>query len=1022
MNRASFRIFSYLASHFGFRRNMDGETSDSSEAGLLGRGLSAVTSALALRPRWTLFFVLLTCVVSLGWTASSLKFKTDRSDLIDPQADFHQRWIRYTDKFGETPDILVVAEAQDPAEIRAALDAIGGQLEGEPALFSRVQWKTETGGLRSKGLQFLPAGVLEAGLVRLDEFEPILEGRWDRATLGAYAEQLARQLEDGLRRQDLPAVQTGLVRAGQLVSSLTGFAQNPHGFVSPWTEIIPASTAGALAAADPVPQYQLSDDGTMGFLLVTPSSTDEDFSGSSKSISRLRELVAAANRRHPDRHLGLTGIPVLEADEMERSQRDMSLASVLSSVIVLAIMLLGFGGFRHPLISMLMLGVGVCWSLLFATVAVGHLNILSMSFASILIGLGVDYAIHYLEHYLELRHAGVDLVPALSRTAGSVGSGILTCAMATAMSFFCAALTSFQGIKELGIIAGGGVLLCVVAAFVSLPPLVVLADRNVEPGRLPRPFSGKGLQTLVARFPWFMGLASAFVVVAGGALGFRWTGSQVESRVIYDSNLLHMQVQEVESVKLQEKVFEHSKGSLLYAVSIVTSPAEARERREQFLALPTVGRVVELGSAMPAAPAPEIVPLVAEYHDRLSRIPAEAPQAGANLDPAATLGGLEHLAGVLRMTGQPQPLQLSAGLTQFLGGLKMAPPEQLGQLLGGYQQAMAMALHGQFQALLASADPRPVSPADLPEALRSRYVSPAGDWAIQVFPAQQVWDEAPLTDFVHQVRSVDPEITGTPLQNFEAARQIRDSYYDSAVYATAMIVVVLLIDFLPLGTLIVSLLTPLAVVVFAAMSGSSRGTPLEPKTLAAIYAAVAFAVGAVFDASSVFKTFCALLPPVAGGFLMFGIMGLTGMNLNPANMIVLPLLLGMGVDAGIYIVHDYREQTAGKRAGAYRMSTCTINSIIMISTTTVVGFGCMVVSAHRGIVSLGLTLTIGVTCSMLVSLITLPSLLTVLDRWNVWRVGTAEVPASTGQAENLPEVSPAREGKSARGPAVGAGA
>ena len=179
-------------------------------------------------------------------------------------------------------------------------------------------------------------------------------------------------------------------------------------------------------------------------------------------------------------------------------------------------------------------------------------------------------------------------------------------------------------------------------------------------------------------------------------------------------------------------------------------------------------------------------------------------------------------------------------------------------------------------------------------------------------------------------------------------------------------------------------------------------------------------MGAIFDASSVFKTFCALLPPVAGGFLMFGIMGVTGMNLNPANMIVLPLLLGMGVDAGIYIVHDYREQTAaGKLAGRYRMSTCTINSIIMISTTTVVGFGCMVVSAHRGIVSLGLTLTIGVTCSMLISLITLPALLTVLDRWNAWRIGSK----SESEVENLQEVSPApvRESKVSRGAAVSAG-
>jgi hypothetical protein len=164
---------------------MDGDKSEPSETGLLGRGLSAVTYALANRPKWTLFFVLLTCVISLGWTASSLRFKTDRSDLIDPQADFQQRWLRYTDRFGSTPDALVVAEANDPKQIPVVLDAVGKALEKESGLFSNVQWKTDTAGLRAKGLQFLPPAVLDEGLRRLDEFEPILEGRWDRAELAA---------------------------------------------------------------------------------------------------------------------------------------------------------------------------------------------------------------------------------------------------------------------------------------------------------------------------------------------------------------------------------------------------------------------------------------------------------------------------------------------------------------------------------------------------------------------------------------------------------------------------------------------------------------------------------------------------------------------------------------------------------------------------------------------------------------------------------------------------------------------
>ncbi|AMV17899.1 MMPL family transporter [Planctomyces sp. SH-PL14] len=982
---------------------MEGEASRKPEFGLLGRFLSALTFAIARFPKLTILLLTISCVVSLGWTAAVLKFKTDRADLIDPSADFHQRWLRYTERFGETPDILVVVEADSRAKILSTLDTLGAALEAEPDLFTRVQWRTDPARLRAKGLQYLPPAILEFGLRQLDVFEPILEGHWERVELGAYAESLSRQIESALGQKNEARLDDALIRARQLVDSLQGFSASPTDFQSPWPEIIPASAGQGLSDLQK-PQYQLSDSGTMGFLLVSPMIRDQDFAGGSASIARLREIIREFNGRDESISVGLTGIPILEADEMARSQDDMTLASILSSVIVLAIMLLGFGGLRHPMISMVMLGVGVCWSLWFATVVVGHLNILSMTFASILIGLGVDYAIHYLEHYLELRHEGLDLVPALARTAGSVGSGILTCAVATAMSFFCAALTSFQGIKELGIIAGGGVLLCVVAAFLSLPALVVLADRNVEPGRLPRPFSGVRLQRWVATAPWLMGLTAAAIVIGGGCLGFQIQDGRLGSRVVYDSNLLNMQVADAPSVVLQHRVFEQSNGSLLYGVSIADTPQEARRRKAAFEALPSVGRVVELASALPESPASRVVPLVSEFHSRLQRIPAELPPGSMN--PMPMMMGLGHLSGALSAVSRNEALSAGAMLRGLLEGLKSAPPEHLGRLLIGYQYAMRMALHTQFRMLLDVADPQPASIQDLPESLRSRFVSRHGEWALQVYPAHQVWDEEPLSEFVREVRSVDPEITGTPLQNYEAARQIRDSYYDAAVFATAMIVLVLLVDFLPRGTLIIALLTPVAVVTFAAWTGASRGTPLEPKVLAAIYATVAFFVGAVFDGSSVFKTFCALLPPVAGGFMTFGIMGLTGMNLNPANMIVLPLLLGMGVDAGIYVVHDYREQTIGTgKAGRYRMSTCTINSIIMISTTTVVGFGCMIISAHRGIVSLGLTLTIGVTCSMLVSLIFLPSLLTVLDRWNSRYSLAEDVPPRAAESHAAGDVA-----------------
>jgi predicted RND superfamily exporter protein len=115
----------------------------------------------------------------------------------------------------------------------------------------------------------------------------------------------------------------------------------------------------------------------------------------------------------------------------------------------------------------------------------------------------------------------------------------------------------------------------------------------------------------------------------------------------------------------------------------------------------------------------------------------------------------------------------------------------------------------------------------------------------------------------------------------------------------------------------------------------------------------------------------AMIPPVAGGLMMFGMLGLCGLDLNPANLIVLPLILGIGVDDGVHVVHDFRQQT-----GRYRISSSTMNAIVLTSLTSMIGFGSMMVAAHRGLSSVGLVLVIGVGSCLFVSLVTLPAILT----------------------------------------------
>jgi uncharacterized protein len=941
--------------------------------GLIPALVRSVTRTVSRRPAGVLWLVGLSVLLSVGITARFLTFKTDRSDLIDTSSAFQQRWLNYIDAFGDKADAVVVVEAADSDIIRTVLDDLGPRVAQED-LFDRVVWRFDPSSLRSKALQFLSPRELETCMGRLDRYREVLRGNWDDAGLQATAGRLAREL----RSSDRATAEYAARQSLQLVDSLQG-TMDGDPFRTPWLSCLNVSEPAATTFA---PVYQISEQGTMGFLLAVPLDGGSDFRGTSRSIDRLRELIDETQRRYDGVQIGLTGIPVLESDEMRRSQTDMTLASAVSFLGVGTLLMIGFRGLRHPLLAMLMLLVGLAWSFGFATLFVGHLNILSVSFAAVLVGLGIDFAIHYLARYLELRHQNVLLRPALRQTSWGVGTGIVTAAVTTALAFFCATLTSFLGVAELGIIAGGGILLCCVTTFLVLPAMIAIADRNVEPRRLPTPFRGLLLKRITSTYPGIVTCSTLLALGVISCFALSLSGGQPGFRVRYDANLLNLQASGVESVAVQSRIFQESQGSLLYAVSIADGPAEVRQRRREFEQLETVAHVEDLASHMPRFGFQETGLLVQGIHSRLSHV-SDFPRQFPRLNPRAVGLALEDLLDASRRSALPAAQAAGRQLDQILDRFTEGTLEQQLELLTGYQYAMLAALKGELEAIAAISDPTPVSPADFPESVRERFVSPGGQWLLRVYPAFQVWDEQPLARFVSDVRSVDPEATGTPLQNYEAAGQIRDSYFNAALYAFIVIWLVLLVDTVGRGPLLVGLIAPLALIGLAVLLLPYPYSLLTPMQTIGLYLAMVTAGAAIFDFSSVRNTFLTLLPPVGGGAMMFGILAMLGIDLNPANLIVLPLILGIGVDDGVHVIHDFRMQPPGR----YRTSSSTINAIMLTSLTSMIGFGSMMLAAHRGLASLGLVLVIGVGSCLFVSLVTLPAILTLVSR----RSGGSEI-------------------------------
>ena len=955
---------------------MSAPNSTETSPSLMAQFLGGITELCVTRPRLTLLWVTVSVVLCLLYSAYSLKFKTDRSDLIDPQMAFHQRWLRYTESFGEPNDLVVAVEADSPTAIEQTLDSLGEQLKERSDLYGKVFYKVDPGNLQSKGLQYLPPAVLEAGLARLDEYSSVLSGRWDLVRLDV----LLARIGDRLAITPDQATPRVWEHADRLTESLTRFAGSKSDFVNPWPDILPVDRS--LVEQPPQSVYVMNDAKTMGFLMTTPTKEGQQgFDGATQAIDLLRQMIQQAESQSPGTRISLTGIPVLENDEMRRSQLDSTHASVIAFVGVAMIFFVGLRGVLHPAIGMLVLAVGMVWSFGLTTLIVGHLNILSVSFASIVIGLGNDFAIHILSRYLDLRHHGQDVRSALVETSRTLGPGIVTGAVTTALAFFCASLTSFLGVAELGLIAGGGILLCTVATFTCLPALVAVADRNRREQALPVPFQGKWLRQATSRYPGRILILSVLILSVVGWKSFDWSetlqqGSLPKPLLQYDHNLLNLQAQGLESVEAQKRIFESSGNSLLYAISLADSPEEARRRKDQLEALPSVHHVEELASRLPAIPASVNQPLIERFQTLLAALPAQPPELTGAIS-TNTHEALVKLYQFVQSSTEPEARSIERNLRQLLARIDALEIRGQMALFTEFEYRLRYALLAQFQSLHAVSNPEPVTLGDFPEDLRSRYVGSDGKWLLQIFPNSSVWDMEPLNQFVKELRSVDPNVTGTPLQNFEAAIQIKQSYEICSIYSLIVILVVLLIDFLEksmlIQTFIPALITTGIVLVECAISQSS--VPILP--LAALAAGMIFFAGVITDRAAVIDTVSAIIPPAIGMLMMFGILTICGIPLNPANLIILPLIIGIGVDNGVHVLHDFHS----KPNEVYSPSPSMVNAITLTQTTSMVGFGSMMISAHRGLHSLGIVLTIGVACCVFMTLVTLPAFLAWISRF-----------------------------------------
>ncbi len=892
--------------------------------------LQFLTGRVLRAPRKVVVGALALAVLSVLYTVGNLQFKTDRGDLVSA-ASYQQRLTKERFReFGDRDGFVVVIENRDRAESIAFLTALARRLQGETRSFDDVFYRVDPKAFANRALLYLDPQDLATLREKLLEHRAFVEGLAtspdlatffrlvnQRITSGLVGELFTGFLEGGKDKK----VEAGPVDLGFLTATLhqvNAWLDGGRTYTSPWDAFF--TNKRWKASPD---GYLWTEKERFLLLMVTPRENDQSFNKTEEPLQRLRVAIADVRAGYPRVAVGVTGKDALETDEMTAAMRDTTLATVISLAGLGLLLVLFLRGISRPILGLATLGIALCWTFGAATLIVGHLNLLSVVFTPLLLGLGIDYGIHVFARYEEERGKGRSVRVALERALQAVGPGIINAALTAAAAFFSLTLTNFQGLRELGLITGLGILLALAASLVVLPALVMLKER----GWIEAAADGPGLFSEEARpFMAFAYRRPGLVVAVGiGAAALSLAALQ---GIGFDLNPLHLQTEGAESVAWELKLLGGSDRSTTAAEVVARSLDEVRFKTAALQALPTVSRVESVLTFLPEEQERKLR-LLRGLRPVLGGL-AIAPGGGGPLDLAGLSATLDRIRFKMvegaadASAADPsarQRAEVRALVEAFHARVAAVGPAAARARLAAFEHALFLDLADKIGTLRANVMGGPMTAADLPEPLRKRYIGQNGRYLIRVYPEEDIWEPGPLARFVAQLQSVDPDVVGDPVSMHIYTQAFRRAYEQAAVYALIAMFVLVLIDFQALGHALLAM------------------TPLL--------------VGAGWTA---------------------GLMWVFGVQFNLANVIFLPLIVGAGVENGIMILHRWRENGTVFRG----IPTSTGKGVALASLTTVVGFGSLMISGHRGVHSLGLLLTLGTACVLVASLTVLPGVLWIL--------------------------------------------
>jgi len=899
-----------------------------------------------IRPRAT---IALSVLVLIGCSlyASNMPVSTSRYDLVSPDNPFQARLLSFFDRFGYPDALVMVVTGGTPEARRKAVDELSTAYEEMPELKGRVLGRVKADQVAELMLLAKPESLRELRNRFDDEPADLIEGGIPRF-VSAISGQLEAGLEGGGERAP-PAPEGAPVPPESIPPP-----QAPPGGAKPENQLrdgmkhlatmlraLDTQLAGGDALATlpgfgniEVAQdgsmddegYLISDDGTYHLVALFPELPGDEGHEVKPMVDEVR-AVRDGIELGDGVEANLTGLPALVADELVIVKRGILQTSTATTVAILVLLLIAFRSFRYTVLSLLPLGVGVVLTLAATKGIFGGLNLVTSTFVPVLLALGIDFGVYVLSRYGELVRQGESTDVAIRGALAKAGPGMLIGAVTTMMAFLMTTTIEFTAYSELGIITAAGLALMLGVTFLLLPALIFSAGRGKNI-RSPELRGMTRLPGLIRKGKYV--LPATGLLVAAGFAAF-------VPRLDFNARYFDFMPDDTESASALRAIEFDKSMSPVLASTPTNGVEEAREVAAKLRDLPSVASVQTATDMLPALDDQGLNALRQGFEgtrdpdfDKLRNRERSTKALASELTDLIDL--LDEVAFGLRQAGDKLSVQAlenakkeAQKLKKRLDGLPDDAPA-----FDEAERQMAALLERSWNTGRAVAKRGHYAPTDLPSVFEARFMSQDGTGlAVYSTPAGNIWDAKTAEVFAEEVTSVAPETSGMAVSIHEHMRMIREGFRTSTLLSGAFVIVILLAGFRK-----------------------------------------------VFDAA------LASIPVMFGVCIMLGTMALIGMDFDVANVVSVPLILGVGVDAGAHMMHRWRH-SADANGGVANLDEVirgTGSAVLMASLTTASGFAALVLGDYGGMKTLGTSMSIGIFGCLVASLLVLPAVLVALKK------------------------------------------